>query len=92
MHTGNDIQDCFLDFAYVSERTLRYMHDIESVDDLSGRARHEILKTKFYISDDYEDSRFNHDWAALHLLSPTASLIRRHITAITQREKINIRD
>jgi len=92
VHTGNEIQDCFLDFAYVSERTLRYMHDIESVDDLSGRARHEILKTKFYLSDDYEDSRFNHDWAALHLLSPTASLIRRHITAITQREKINIRD
>jgi len=88
VRTCTDVQNSFLDFAYVTERAIRYLKDLESIGDLSSRVRHEVLKTKYYLGDDHEDTRFTMDWTALHLFSPIAKLLRDHVEDTAKSEKI----
>ncbi|HHJ16954.1 MAG TPA: ATP-binding protein [Gammaproteobacteria bacterium] len=90
-HVGTSVQASYLDLAFVSQRTIRYLKDIEAVEDLSSRSRHEILKTKFYLSDDYDDSRFNFEWMALHLFAPMSKLLQRYISEVMEKEEFDHR-
>ncbi|MGB0712665.1 MAG: hypothetical protein ACPGUC_03795, partial [Gammaproteobacteria bacterium] len=78
-HADSGTPGNYFDYGYISEHLIGYLRDVEQLSDLSSRPRAEVLKGKYFLSDDYEDPRFHLDWSMIHILAPTAALVKDHV-------------
>ena len=69
----------FYDLENVKLRTITALLDTEQLSDISNRARSDVIKTRYYLADDYEDPRFHLDWTLLQMYGPLARILRNYI-------------
>ncbi|GEM_PF-3358426 len=69
----------FVDYEYVKKRAIRFFKETEINGDPTNKARRDVLKTKYYIDDDFEDPHFLMEWTMHQMYSPAAYIHRRTI-------------
>lgn len=99
-----DIQDEFISnsslrsdapaWAYnyenVFQRLLEALSNTAHIGDISNSTRTGVIKTKYFLSDDYEDPRFHLNWSLVQMYSALAPTLIDHVIQIDNgiREKI----
>ncbi len=75
----NEVPINFTDYEYIRNRAIGYLKEIELNGDPNNKARKSMLKTKYYIDDDFEDPQFLMEWTMNQMFSPAALIHRRTI-------------
>ncbi len=79
----------FIDYEYIKSRAIHLFREVENNGDPTNKARRNIIKTKYYIDDDFEDPQFLMEWTMNQMFSPSAYIHRRIIenTQFNLKEK-----
>ena len=67
-----DVSSRILDLEYLEQTAIEQLKIVQSMGDPNSRDRTSVLKNKYYLDDDYEDSIFTLDWSYCRIFSPGA--------------------
>lgn len=74
-----DVSSRVLDLSSVKQMALEQFRIVERMGDLSSSDRINILKSKYYLDDDYEDNMFILDWSYCRFYAPGAMVYSKMI-------------
>ncbi len=74
-----DVSSRVLDLRAVAQMAIEQYRIVERMGDLSSSDRTSILRSKYYLDDDYEDNMFILDWSYCRFFAPSAMVHRKII-------------
>ena len=83
--TDKDVPRSSTNINYVSDMLIEQLREVEQSGDLNSTARGNVIKTKYYLNDDFDDYLFRLDWMFFQMFSPwcnVTSLCSRNTKAL----------